>query len=217
MRHLVLKRRTCQDVIMTVDVGAPVDARVRRTQELALSSARELMVEEGWAALTHARVAERSGVGRATLYRHWPTTSDLATATVASFPEFRQSTPTGDLRHDLAVELKSLRTVLRSGPLRPLFVSLINMATFRPEFVAIRNALHEERTTVIRGVLGGAIKRGELPPRTEVTELIAALAGPIFYDALVVGGTTTDHRIERSIDAVLDAARSGRYVPVSRP
>src|SRR3984957_10910676 len=53
----------------TPDAGNP---RVRRTRERILAAARELLSEVGPAGLTSSLLAERAGVTRQTLYRHWP-------------------------------------------------------------------------------------------------------------------------------------------------
>jgi len=42
------------------------------TRAAILDAARQVLFDEGWEALSHQRVAEVAGVGRATVYRHWP-------------------------------------------------------------------------------------------------------------------------------------------------
>ncbi|GAA3803074.1 TetR/AcrR family transcriptional regulator [Cellulomonas soli] len=54
-----------------------MDPRLARTREAALTAATDLLAEYGMTALTHQNVAARAGLGRATVYRHWPTTVDL--------------------------------------------------------------------------------------------------------------------------------------------
>ena len=48
------------------------DARIVRTRADVDRTALAILVEEGLEALTHARVAERAGYSKTTLYRHWP-------------------------------------------------------------------------------------------------------------------------------------------------
>ena len=48
-----------------------------RTRALVQDAVRDLFEREGAGALTHQRVAERAGVSRATVYRHWPQPVDL--------------------------------------------------------------------------------------------------------------------------------------------
>jgi AcrR family transcriptional regulator len=42
-----------------------------------IGAVRELFVEEGWSAVSHLRIAERSGLSRATIYKYWPDRSAL--------------------------------------------------------------------------------------------------------------------------------------------
>ena len=46
--------------------------RVTASRAAALAAAQTLLQQEGLAAVTHQRVAAEAGVGRATVYRHWP-------------------------------------------------------------------------------------------------------------------------------------------------
>lgn len=48
------------------------DPRVRRTRALLLDAAVVELAGRGWGAFSLEAVAERAGVARSTLYRHWP-------------------------------------------------------------------------------------------------------------------------------------------------
>ena len=61
------------------DAGNP---RVRRTRDRVLAAARELLAETGPAGLSYSVLAERAGVTRQTLYRHWPARSGLLVALI---------------------------------------------------------------------------------------------------------------------------------------
>jgi AcrR family transcriptional regulator len=61
-----------------------VDPRVVRTRLAVLEAATMLLRTEGPGAVTHARVAEAAGVGRATIYRHWPDQGDQPSCLRAS-------------------------------------------------------------------------------------------------------------------------------------
>jgi Transcriptional regulator len=47
------------------------DPRAARSREAILAAAFDLLAREGPGAITHQRVAQQAGVGRATVYRHW--------------------------------------------------------------------------------------------------------------------------------------------------
>ncbi|MEU6371526.1 TetR/AcrR family transcriptional regulator [Streptomyces sp. NPDC046909] len=59
------------------------DLRARRSGVAALAAATELLLEGSPESVTHASVAARAGVGRATVYRHWPDLESLLLDTLA--------------------------------------------------------------------------------------------------------------------------------------
>lgn len=54
-----------------------VDPRITETQRLVKEATLELIAEVGFEGATVERIAERSGVSRTTIYRHWPDPSVL--------------------------------------------------------------------------------------------------------------------------------------------
>ena len=80
------------------------DRRVLRTRQAVIEAAQRLLFDGGPNALTYSALAAEAGVGRATLYRHWPTIADLwseITSLVAERPSIEF---TGNLRDDLIIE-----------------------------------------------------------------------------------------------------------------
>lgn len=65
---------------MTKTIGAPQNARSRRSRAALLDATRELITEGGFDALTMAAVADRAGVSRRAVYLHFATRAELATA-----------------------------------------------------------------------------------------------------------------------------------------
>ncbi len=59
---------------------ATVEGHRRAVQDAALDAAAALVAEHGPAAVTMSQVAERTGIGRATLYRYFPDVEALLTA-----------------------------------------------------------------------------------------------------------------------------------------
>ena len=62
---------------MTSTAPAPSTARTAGTRDRALTAARTSILEIGATRTTLVEVARRSGVGRTTLYRHWPDATAL--------------------------------------------------------------------------------------------------------------------------------------------
>ena len=101
------------------------DPRFLRSQQAIVNAARQLLLSHGPTAVTHAQVAEAAGVGRATVYRHWPRTDLLLAEAMATVPlPFFDApgTPTKDwIRAELTtiarqLELDDVRAVTTTLP-----------------------------------------------------------------------------------------------------
>src|SRR2546426_2029748 len=76
--------------------------RSRRTEKAILRAASELVASSGLADMTIEGVADRAGVGKASIYRRWPSKGALAFDAVVDTILSTQPTPdTGSLEGDL--------------------------------------------------------------------------------------------------------------------
>jgi AcrR family transcriptional regulator len=185
-----------------MDDEASDDPRVVKTQQVVLASARQVLVGEGLAAVTHLNIANRSGVGRKTIYRHWPTVESLLYDTLAS-ANFPQAERTGELRADLLAHLEALRRALVDGPLAYVIHALNERAAVDTAIAELRDTLTEQGCAPIREILRDAIKRRDLPRGLDVEEAAGALEGPLFYRTLVRHEPVPAKTIVRSVDRFL--------------
>jgi AcrR family transcriptional regulator len=187
--------------------GAPraTDPRAARSRAAAIAAAQELLVEQGWSAVTHVAVAARSGIGRTTLYRHWPDAAVLIKDAIAQRISTAHTTPTGDLRKDLADELDGLRRMLHDPVSETGMRALIDRSGVDPAFAGLKKALHQEGTRVFRLLIEDAKSRGELPPGLDTDLAIDQLAGPLMYRRLLAGGTFGPGFVSQVVDGFLAA------------
>lgn len=165
------------------------DPRAVRSRAAAIAAAQALLVEQGWSAVTHVAVAARSGVGRTTLYRHWPDAAELIRDAIAERISTAHTTPTGDLRQDLTGELDGLRRMLHDPVSETGMRALIERAGVDPVFAGLKDELHREGSRVFRLLIDEAKLRGELPADLDTQLAIDELAGPLMYRRLLAGGT----------------------------
>jgi AcrR family transcriptional regulator len=164
------------------------DPRRDRSIAAALQAARDLLLSEGWDALTHARVAELSGIGRATVYRNWPEQKGLLHDTLRSMvshPETPQWT--GDLRNDLVRCLESLRLEMRDDRYVKIMSTLINRSEWDPEVAIIRKDLAQAGSDGLRRILLDARDRQILPHDMDPNMAISQLAGPLVFRRFMLG------------------------------
>ncbi|MFC4374573.1 TetR/AcrR family transcriptional regulator [Nocardia halotolerans] len=163
----------------------PPDPRTVRSRAAALTSARELLVEQGLAGLTHGAVAARSGISRATLYRLWPEPPDLIQATLTWHIVLAQAPPSGDLRADLITALSATRAMLHEPAAEQGMRVIIERAGVDPRFAEVKESLHHSGTRAVREILTGAVARAELPAELDIDLALDQLHGPLFFRRLV--------------------------------
>ncbi len=178
------------------------DPRVARTHETVLDAARQILLSEGLNAVTHLNLARKTGLGRKTIYRHWPTPDDLLYETLAS-ANFPQAVRTGELRRDLLAHLEALRQALVIGPLAFIIHALNERAAIDPKIAPLRDRLTEQGCEPIRVILRTAVERKELPKTLDIEDAAGQLEGPLFYRTLVRHEPVPPKAIVRTVDTFL--------------
>ena len=149
------------------------------------AAAAELLLERGFDRTTVDEVAARAGVGKATVYRRWPSKEDLAVSAMeqlydAEFPE----PDTGSIRTDLAESYRSVLTFVNS-PQGAAFLRMSIAESVRDERIA---ALYRESTLRREGLsrltFERAIARGEVRPDLDVDSAVQWLGGMITVRAV---------------------------------
>jgi AcrR family transcriptional regulator len=173
------------------DTAARTPGRPRSAEaDLAIvRAALEVLVEDGYRALTMEKVRERSGVGKATLYRRHGSKEELVRAVVE---HLHQGLPvpedTGSLQGDFAAVAQSAlkTTATRYATSMPrLLAEVAHIPELQEIFYA---ALVQPRRDTLEAILRRAIERGEIRADTDVELAIDVLAGPVIYKLIITGG-----------------------------
>jgi AcrR family transcriptional regulator len=178
---------------------------VLRSRAAALSAARAILLENGSEAVTHVAVAARSGVGRTTLYRHWPDTIALLRDVLQEQMAIDHSVPLGDLRDDLVRELEVVRGQLHQPSLERAMRTMIERAPTHPAYSELKEFLYQEGTRVLAEVVRTGIARGELARQLDPDRAVDQLAGPLIYRRLLAGRTFTADYVRDLVDDFLRA------------
>lgn len=163
-----------------------LDPRVARSRAAILRAAADLLIETGSAGVTIEGIAERSGVAKTTIYRHWRTRSQLVFDAFESL--FKPVTPLhqeGPIQQQLEAILGGLVRGLTESDWAPAMTGLIDSADRDPE---LRQLIHDflvVRMEHGRTTLRAGVSRGELRADLDVEVAIGILVGPVFYRRLV--------------------------------
>ncbi|CCH30676.1 TetR/AcrR family transcriptional regulator [Actinosynnema sp. NPDC047251] len=182
--------------------------RHRRSEEArqaVLHATDDLLAERGFAGLTIEGIAARAGVAKQTIYRWWPSKTEILMDAFTDDAVQHLTPPdSGDLGEDLRIHLRNLAEFLTTSDAGTVFRALAGQAQHDPE-VATRlrtDHLGKQRERD-RLPLQRALDRGELPPETDIDFLVDQLVGPIHYRALVTGEPVPKEFTDRLVAHVL--------------
>ncbi len=186
--------------------GRPRDARA---DEAILDAAAEVLARVGPRGFTVDAVAAAAGVGKATIYRRWPTRADLVLAAASRIGLEVPRPDTGNLRDDLVALLTHLAGKMAHTPSGRLLVAIIGEAAVNEEMRSRLTAFVHDRRAVALAVIADAVAAGELPPTVDPDELLDLLGAPIILRLLTGGEVTDTPFIAWTVDVVLAGAGYG--------
>ena len=183
--------------------GRPRDPAARAA---ILRAAADLLDEGGLTAVTMEGIARRAGVGKPTIYRHWPNAAAVA---MAAFLETATQPDTGTTAGPALAELRQQLAALadafaaRTGRSIKAMVAASESETelakaFRSHFIAVNRQTG-------RILLERAVTAGELCAGLDLEVTLDLIYGPLYY-RLLVGHAPLDRRFT---DSLLDQALNG--------
>ena len=168
-----------------------------------LSAALRVLVEEGVEAATHARLAHVAGYSRATVYKHWPTRTDLWRDAFTRLRTLPHHTPTGEVREDLVAELTMFGTGMDRG-LDRILAALSDLTAVHPEMRQVRDDVVTDGEHVVRELLAPVVQG----PEREAVALM--LCGAVLYSALLHGRPPAEEVLAASVELALRGVAAGR-------
>ena len=168
-------------------VGKPAKGPepLRRSKEAvmgaSLAAAYQLLTESGLSGVSVDEVSRRSGVAKTTIYRYWPSRSALLLDACMQFAPRLQTPDTGSFRGDLTALALGLAERLQTGRWSSAMPSIIDAAERDMEVAEFQSRTHAGMLSGFGAIAAQAQARGELDPNFDVSDLTAAIAGPLFY------------------------------------
>jgi AcrR family transcriptional regulator len=182
-------------------MGRPRDERADRA---ILAAALELMAEQGARDLRMDDVADRAGVGKATIYRRYRSKDELIAAAVAALVSEITVPDTGSTHDDLLALMGNAVKVYRGSVEAGVMPSLVDAMRRDPDLArTVREGFLARRRAALRSVLERGVERGDLRPDLDFELALDVLGGPLFYRLLITGGPTDERFAEGVATLVL--------------
>ncbi|MFF3455202.1 TetR/AcrR family transcriptional regulator [Streptomyces sp. NPDC002730] len=173
----------------------------------------EELAETGYARMSMEAVTRRAGVGKAALYRRWPSKEAMVVDLVSEMAAEHIPTTTdsgslsGDVERFIRETMEALRHPLVGRIIPDLLAESARNSTLHE---ALHQAVLEPRRAAVATLLRRATERGELPPDIDTSLAIDLFGAPLYFRMLAVGGPTDDGYVARLVKAIVAAITAGR-------
>ena len=178
---MTTQKQTVRPHVSEASAPAP-QRRSDRAHQAILQASLELLMQDGYRALTIEGIAARAGVGKQTIYRWWPSKGAVILEAYATFADILvPHIDTGSLRTDLLAHLELAFESLegKGGEiLRGLMAEAQLDEAFGKEFQRV--FLWARRDSLV-ALLQHGIERGELPSDADPGLLADIIYGAKWY------------------------------------
>jgi len=181
-----------------------VDPRIERSRQVILQAALDELSEQGYGALTIESVARRAGVGKATIYRHWPDKIALIADAFKLLAQQRDpELVTGSPREKLERILRHVADVVTDSPFSACLPALIEGAERDRAVRKFHHHFQAEARKPLIALISHGIATGDFPPRSDPEIAAFALLGAIFFCRLLTSTPFPEERVPDLINTVL--------------
>jgi len=162
--------------------GRPRDPE---TDERITAAAAQLMLQRGFDRTTVDDVAALAGVGKATVYRRWPSKEDLVVAAMETLYSAEMPEPdTGSIREDLAEGYRSVLAFVGTPEGEAYLRTSIAESVRDERIAALYRDATQRREDQARRTFEKAIERGEVRPDIDLDTVVQWLGGLLAVRAI---------------------------------
>ncbi|HEX6515937.1 MAG TPA: TetR/AcrR family transcriptional regulator [Nocardioidaceae bacterium] len=164
--------------------GRPRDPE---TDKRIISAAADLILRRGFERMTVDEVAAQAGVGKATVYRRWPSKQDLAVKAMTELftTEFPEPN-TGSIRGDVTESIRRILRFVNTEEGQAFLRTTIAESIRDPRIAKLYRESSERSEEAGRRILQRGIERGEVRPDINVDLTMEWLSG--LLSARVISG-----------------------------
>jgi AcrR family transcriptional regulator len=179
--------------------------RSDRAHRAILDATRDLLVTGGFSGLRLEHVAARAGVGKATIYRRWPTRQALVLELLAELVSpYLATHETGDTRAELLDSVRNAQRAITETDFGPVIRACLSQIAVDPTLGdPFRAQVVAHRRAEVARVIERGIARGDLRPDADVDLATELLVGPIYF-RLMFGGELDADFSDRVVDAFVE-------------
>lgn len=182
--------------------------RSPKIHQAILKAAADLVLSQGFGALSMDAIAAKAGVGRMTLYRRWPNKAAIVMdAFVARVDPGTLFIPGSNYLDTIRLQMRTMAKAFR-GKDGALIRALLAAAQLDPELAAaLRERWTMPRRRMAVAYFEEGIRKGYLRPDADPNAIIDLLYAPMYYRLQMGTGPLSN----AYIDAIFDHAMKGLH------
>ncbi|MFL0198522.1 TetR/AcrR family transcriptional regulator [Clostridium sp. WILCCON 0269] len=190
---------------MDKKLGRP---RCEKTKTDILTASYDLLIENGFGAVTVEKIAERAGVSKATIYKWWPNKAAVVIDGFLNATNVKLPIPdTGSAIDDMFTQVNNFVEFLMSRK-GNVITEIIAEGQFDPKLADIyRKAYFKPRRNISKQILERGISRGELKKDLNIELSIDLIWGPVFYRLLITGEILDDIFVRNLINYIFEGIK----------
>src|SRR5919199_1094105 len=178
--------------------------RSARAHQAILDAFLNDLVKDGFADVRLEHVAAQAGVGKATIYRRWPSKEALALDLLMQLAAPHIAIEdVGDSRAELLAAVTNAMRAVTDTPFGPVIRALLSQIAINPALGdPFRASVVQGRRDEVARVIARGISRGDLREDADLDLATELLVGPVYF-RLMFGGELSQAVAERVVDSVL--------------
>jgi len=183
-----------------------------------LDSALTLLIQDGFADLHLEHVAAHAGVGKATIYRRWPSKEALALDLLMQLAAPHIAIEdVGDTRAELLAAVTNAMRAITDTPFGPVIRALLSQIAVDPALGdPFRASVVQARRQEVSRVIARGVSRGDLRRDADADIATDLLVGPVYF-RLMFGGELNQDFAERVVESVQRGYGRSSRVGSARP
>ncbi len=185
---------------------AEVDARVARSRASVIRAATDLLVESGPSAVTMDAIVARSGVSKATIYRHWKSRDDVLMSVIEECaPVLEASDPALGFEAALRSLASQICRTLNDPEWARIVPSLMMLKIHHAGIADIEQRIEHRQDESVAAVMRLGVAEGQLAADEDLAEVAAQLIGPLLFARLTGRPALSEQFAQRVVDRFLRA------------
>jgi AcrR family transcriptional regulator len=185
--------------------------RSEESEDAILCATLQLLKTKPLRDITIEEIARKAGVGKATIYKWWPSKAYVALdAFLRKMNRMVPNPDTGSAEADLKEQIHYLATFYTSSTGR-IFGQFLAEAQSDREFARLlRERFMKPRREIAGVIFDRAVKRGEVDASLDRDLVLDLIYGPVLYRLLIVQSPFGRKRVDALVSTLFQGLRRGR-------